>query len=143
MIPRWVSRLTLRFFGVREAPPRLAQAEDHMLYVFAGDFGSAKAARAYCLEPSATHPADAPPQFTVDLPEAFIDISGLHLIHGDRALDDLMMQVSAADAEKLFEQEGTDTWILLTHRAFGGFPFRLHDTPQLTYLGVRHAKEDE
>lgn len=124
-------------FGLAEGPgaePAAPLAPGSLrLYLFCGSFESEAAARAYCLE--APNP-DLPEPFTNDLPEAFIDTDFVDVSYGDARQSALKDYFHADLAEDLLEQQaGSNTLVIVVEEAFGGFPFRVHDTPSLTYMG--------
>lgn len=89
---------------------------------------------AYCFE---TPEPNTPEAFTNDLPEAFVDTDFLEVRHDADpvvALND--MRLSEADLKRLARQASGPGWVVAEEDAWGGFPFRLHDTPRLRYLGT-------
>lgn len=89
---------------------------------------------AYCFD---TAGANTPEEFTNDLPEAFVDTDFLEVRHHPDpwiALNEL--RLSEADQKRLARQASGPGWVVAEEDAWGGFPYRLHDTPRLRYLGT-------
>jgi len=134
-------RFLLRLFGLARAGEarRARPLADGMrrLHLFSGTFGSEAEATAYVMPPLEGPVPDAPAPMTVDLPEAYVDPAWVAMGHGP-ALEPLL-QRHFSD-EMLLDVNhmvtGADTVVLLDERAMGGFPFRLSDTPRLTYHGA-------
>ncbi|SIN79166.1 hypothetical protein [Vannielia litorea] len=134
-------RLLLRLLGLasRSEEHRAAPLPpgNRRLHLFSGTFGSEAAAVAYVLPPMDGHLADEPAQLTVDLPEAFIDPAFVRMGHGT-GLEPLLE--ATFTGETLLDVNhitaGADTVVVIDERATGGFPFRLADTPRLTYHGA-------
>jgi hypothetical protein len=126
-----------RLFGIAPAPeaePAVPPPPGTLrLHLFHGTFETERAALAYCFD--APGP-DQPEPFTNDLPEAFVDTDFVEVSYGDDRQSALTDYFHSDLAEDLLErQEGSNTLVIVVEEAFGGFPFRVHDTPRLTYMG--------
>ncbi len=130
---RHLADLVLGIGDDTEAPPAAPPPGTARLYVFHGTFETEEQALAYCYDaPDPAHPEP----LTRDLPGAYIDTTYVDVLWGktnDPALrayfpDPIRDQIIAAT-------EASNTVVLISQDAFGGFGFRLNDTPHLTYLG--------
>ncbi|QDC08832.1 hypothetical protein FHY55_06070 [Oceanicola sp. D3] len=131
-------RFLLRLFGLaprrearRPAPPLAGRRRVHL---FSGTFGNEPEAMSYVMPPMEGPVADAPAPLTVDLPEAFIDPAYVQMGHGT-GLEPLLEQIFSDETllDVRHITAGADTVVVIDERAMGGYPFRLTDTPRLTY----------
>ena len=107
------------------------------LHLFHGAFETEEDALAYCFD--APDP-DLPEPFTNDLPEAFVDTDFVEVSYGDARHLALSDYFHSDLAEDLLDRQGdANTLVIVVEEAFGGFPFRVHDTPRLTYMGPFEA----
>ena len=68
---------------------------------------------------------DTPEQITIDQPGAFIDTGFVEVVHRNSAAR-LADFLPAADVDRtVAKMEGTNTLIIITEGAFGGFPYAL------------------
>ncbi|WP_420859232.1 hypothetical protein [Marivivens marinus] len=121
-----------------ELPPAPAPGMTR-LHLFAGDFESGDAARAYCfMAPDKDHPEP----LTNDLPGAFVDIRFVTVAHGPAARDFIRHKCPTDTAAEVRDRLGAArTLVVLEEAAFGGFPYTLNDTPKLAYLGAWEVPE--
>ncbi len=101
------------------------------LQLMCGDFASEAAAKTYCYDAK----GDAPEQITREQPDAFIDTGFVEVAFGT-AQDRLAEFLTPKQAQKIYaKMKGANTLIIITDDAFGGFPYALVSTAQVTYLG--------
>ncbi|WP_213549524.1 hypothetical protein, partial [Vannielia litorea] len=107
------------------------------VHLFSGTFGAEAEAVTYVMPPMEGAVIDAPAPLTVDLPEAFIDLAHVKMGHGP-GLEPLLEEVFADETllDVRHITAGADTVVVIDERATGGYPFRLTDTPRLTYHGA-------
>ncbi|SEQ42084.1 hypothetical protein SAMN05428995_104207 [Loktanella sp. DSM 29012] len=113
----------------RPAPPPQGQMR---LHLFGANFDSQAAAEAFCLSPPGT---ELPSALTQQLSGAFVDDAQVEAVHDDipNRLAEFLDPEGVDDV--LLRLAGDNTLIILTELAFGGLPYTLDDTTDLTYLG--------
>lgn len=101
------------------------------VHFFAGHFGTKDAAKKYCFQSA----DNVPEELTRELPDAFIDTTFVEVVfrgHQERLAEFL----DPSEQDKFLSKiGGKSTLILIAEPAFGGFPYALHDTSVLNYLG--------
>lgn len=131
---RSVSLIDPAHVGGFGEPKRATPAPDGFAYIhiFCAKFDDAAAARKFCYD---TPTINTPEEITKELSGAFINTEFVEVIFGNIAqrLDEFMAD---GDSVQVVSSLGPDnTVILITEDAFGGFPFVVHSTKTLTYLG--------
>lgn len=101
------------------------------LHLFSGDFETEDAAMKYCFHAD----GDAPEQITLEQPEAFIDTGFVEVVH--KKIDARLSEfLDGGEADRMrAKMKGTNTLIIITEDAFGGFPYALVTTKTVYYLG--------
>ncbi|RYH03954.1 hypothetical protein EU805_00860 [Salipiger sp. IMCC34102] len=114
----------------RPEPPAPTPPGTLRLHLFGANFDSEAQALAFC-----TGTEDAPSELTRQLTGAYVDPSEVEVIHSPITprLSEFLTEPEIDDVE--LRLAGDTTLILLTEHAFGGLPYTLDDTRDLTYLG--------
>ncbi len=113
-------------------PPLPTVSSQLRLHLFGSHFDDSAGAETFCYDIPAP---DLPTALNRELKGAFIDPNEVEVIWGD-IKSRLMEFLSAQDADDvLLRLAGDNTLIIITEHAFGGLPYELDDTDQLTYLG--------
>lgn len=124
------------------AGPPVATPPGHVrLHLFAGTFDDDRALFAHTI----AAPDDRHPQpFTDDLPEAFIDTDFVEIATGPRIGPTLATYLPPSLVAELRNRiSPRNAVVLVLEEAMGGFPYRLHDTPRLEYLGAFEGRRPE
>jgi hypothetical protein len=127
----WLRLRTLFMVVPQSYPPPVLPDDKLRIHLLCGDFENANAAKAYCFASD----GDAPEQITRDQPGAFIDTGFVEVVYNGAATR-LADFLSAQDADRtLAKMKGTNTLVIITEDAFGGLPYVLISTEQLSYIG--------
>lgn len=127
-----LQKLMLYFKRIPQPEMRHALPEGKLrLHLLCGDFDDADAAMTYCFRAD----GDKPEQITIDQPGAFIDTGFVEVVfrNAESRLTDFLSADEVAGI--LAKMHGTNTLIIITEDAFGGFPYVLGHTDTLSYLG--------
>ena len=104
------------------------------LYLFSGSFADEAVLLDYCFD---VHEVDGPTDLTRGQPGAYIDSSYVVTGFGAQIPETLADFFGEKQVEALRHKIGAhNSVILLSEYAFGGFPFSLNDTEELTYHGA-------
>ena len=111
-------------------PPETTPQGTLRLHLFGANFDSEAEALAFCTGTDA-----APSALNRQLTDAFVDGSQVEVIYAPVAprLSEFLTDEERDDVE--LRLAGDNTLILLTELAFGGLPYTLDDTADMTYLG--------
>ena len=113
-----------------ELPPALPEGKLR-IHLLSADFADTDAAMAYCFHAD----GDTPEQITFDQPGAFIDTGFVEVVHRNPAAR-LADFLPAADVNRMIpKMKGTNTLIIITEDAFGGFPYVLTSNKTVYYIG--------
>ena len=140
-IKRYLSRRSLRDLlrlipsePTREeqpAPPPPMPQGQMRLHLFGANFETDAEAIAFC-----TDAGDRPSALNRQLEGAFVDPAQVEVVR-EPILARLAEFLTPDEADDvLLRLAGDDTLIVLTEQAFGGLPYTLDDTKDMTYLGT-------
>jgi hypothetical protein len=125
-----------RLFSALRTPPapeipRPLPAGKLRIHLFCGTFADVVDANDYCFQSV----DDAAEALNRDQPGAFIDTAFVECHFGD-PIPRLAEFLTPEETDHLIVRIGHhNTLIIISEEAFGGLPYTLEDTDQLTYLG--------
>jgi hypothetical protein len=113
-----------------ELPHKLPEGKLR-IHLLSANFADADAAMAYCFQSD----GDSPEQITIDQPGTFIDTGFVEVVHRNTAAR-LADFLPADDVDRtIAKMKGTNTLIIITEDAFGGFPYALTTNQTVYYIG--------
>ncbi|MDG1520747.1 MAG: hypothetical protein P8Q57_10060 [Yoonia sp.] len=127
----WTRQRTLINGDPQPKLPTALPDDKLRLHLMCGQFDSVDDAMTYCFHAD----SDTPEQLILDQPGAFIDTSFVEVVHQKIAARLFEFLPQKEVDRTIAKMKGTNTLIIITEDAFGGFPYALTSNKTVFYLG--------
>ena len=127
----WTRQRTLINGDPQPKLPTALPDDKLRLHLMCGQFDSVDDAMTYCFHAD----SDTPEQLILDQPGAFIDTSFVEVVHQKIAARLFEFLPQKEVDRTIAKMKGTNTLIIITEDAFGGFPYALTSNKTVFHLG--------
>lgn len=127
----WTRQRTLINGDPQPELPAALPDDKLRLHLMCGQFDSVDDAMTYCFHAD----GDTPEQLILDQPGAFIDTGFVEVVHQKIAARLFEFLPQKEVDRTIAKMKGTNTLIIITEDAFGGFPYALTSNKTVFYLG--------